>query len=64
MEPQRNTCGTCSLGVPCNQIRKGAGMDRMAESGFLSCKIRQSNAEEQARYMSPNRAACDLFKQK
>ena len=64
MEVERNTCGTCSYGVPCNKLRKGAGMDQMAESGWLSCERRQSNAEEQARYMSPNRVACDLFKQK
>lgn len=65
MEVERKTCGACLRGVPCGKLHKGRGMDQMSAEGWLSCEMRQSNAEEQARYMSPNRAACgDMFRQK
>ncbi len=63
MDTERKTCGSCRHGAPCSQFLKGNGWVQMAESGWLSCSIRQSNPQDQARVFSPNRAACTLFKQ-
>lgn len=64
MSDNRETCGTCSHGVPPQTLHKGAGPLTMGRSGWLSCEVRQATAEEQARYLSPKRAACSMFKQK
>lgn len=64
-EAERRTCGTCRHGVPCGKLHKGRGVAQMEAEGWLSCEIRQSNAEERSRYVSPSRAACgDMFRQK
>lgn len=64
MSAGRDTCGTCHHGVEPQKLHKGAGPLTMGRSGWLSCAVRQGNAEEQARYLSPNRAACGLFSKK
>lgn len=61
-EAESKTCGDCIHGVPCNQLHKHQGIEHM--TGWLSCTLRQSTPEEQARYMSPRRTACPLFTQK
>lgn len=60
----RNTCGACSHGIEPQNLHKGAGPLSMGKSGWLSCVVRQATAEDRARYLSPNRAACSMFKKK
>lgn len=62
MDPEPKTCGSCHHKAPCNKFLKGAGWSRMAESGWLSCSIRQSSAQDQAKVLSPGHPACSLFK--
>jgi hypothetical protein len=63
MSKAMNTCGNCRHGVPCADLyNKRSRIDAMA--GFLACEIQQNTAEDRAKYLSPVRGACRLFKKK
>ena len=63
IDQQGNTCGRCLHGVPYEKYnRLTSRTDSLA--GFLLCKIRINTPEGRARYLSPNRPACEFFREK